>query len=135
MTNPYEDFTAWFSATPGAEAYTRARGMWVDGGVNDQKRFAVFQFAGGGKPDVDMISPTVDVLLVGKKGERNTQGSLPDIENFAYSLVARSMVSSCSGKITGIKAIGLPQGPGFTTEDRPWYRCSFELTGVDFLAL
>lgn len=132
---PYNDFTAWFNETPGADMYTRARGMWVDGGQNDAKRFAVFQFSGGPKPDVGMISPQVDVILLGKKGERNTPGSLPDIENFAYSLVARSMSSACSGKITGIRAIGLPQGPGFTSEDRPWYRISFELTGVDFLAL
>lgn len=130
MSSPYDDFAAWFSATPGADAYTRARGMWVDSATNDAKRFAVFQFQGGGKPDVDLISPVIDVLILGKKAERQVAGALPDIEQFVYSLVERSMSSACSGRITGIRAIGLPSGPFFTTEDRPWYRLSFELTGV-----
>lgn len=131
MSTPYDDFSTWFQGAPGASVYTRARGAWVEPptGTPDS-RFAVFQFQGGPKPDVDMISPVVDVTILGKRGERNLAGSLPDMENFVYDLVARSMSSTCSGKITGIRAIGLPVGPGFTEEDRPWYKISFELTGV-----
>lgn len=128
--SPYDDFVAWFSATPGADVYTRARGTWVDSEPLYQKRIAAFQFQGGPKPDVDLISPVLDVTILGKRAERAVAGALPEIEQFVYDLVARSMTSSCSGRITGIRAIGLPVGPGFTTEDRPWYRISFELTGV-----
>lgn len=128
--SPYNDFITWFTATPGADLYTRARGMWVDNDSNAQKRFAVFTFQGGAKPDVDLISPVIDVLILGKRGERGVAGALPEIEEFVYALVARSMTSVCSGRITGIAAIGLPVGPNFTAEDRPWYRLSFRLTGV-----
>lgn len=131
MSSPYQDFTDWFSAAPGADAYTRARGMWVDSPTNDGKRFAVFEFQGGGKPDVDRYTATIDVLLLGKKGERNVAGALPDIENFAYALIERSMSSYCSGRITAIRSLGGVVGPGFTTENRPWYRLSFQLQGVE----
>ncbi len=131
MSTPYDDFSTWFQGASGAAQYTRARGTWVEPPTGSpDTRFAVFQFQGGAKPDVDMISPVVDVTILGKRGERNVAGSLPDIENFVYDLVARSMSSTCSGKITGIRAIGLPSGPFYTTEDRPWYKISFELTGV-----
>lgn len=129
---PYDDFVAWFNETPGSAAYTRVRGAWVDSVNNYDRRFVVFNFQGGPKPDVDRVSPVVDVLLLGKRGERSVAGSLPDLEQFAYSLIRRSMSSTCSGKITGIRAIGLPVGPGFTTEDRPWYSLSLELTGFSF---
>lgn len=131
MSNPYDDFVTWFNETPGASAYTRARGSWVDSPTNDAKRFAVFEFMGGPKPDVDRFSAAIDVLVLGKKGERNVAGALPDLEAFAYSLVRRSMVGGCSGSITSIRVQALPTGPGYTTEDRPWYRCSFLLMGVD----
>lgn len=133
MSTPYEDFTAWFSATPGAEVYTRARGMWVDSPTNDAKRFAVFQFQGGPAPDVDRYTATIDVLLLGRKQERSVAGALPDIENFAYTLVQRSMQSYCSGRITAIRSLGGVVGPGFTTEERPWYRLTFQLVGIDAL--
>lgn len=130
MSQPYDDFTAWFNEAPGADAYTRVRGQWVDSNMSADKRFAVFQFQGGGKPDVDYISPQIQVLLLGKKGERATAGALPNIEDFAYSLISRSMSMTCSGGITSIRALqGAPTGPGFTTEDRPWYMLNFELMG------
>lgn len=130
---PYDDFVAWFSATPGAEAYTRARGQWNDSTMAADKRFAVIQFQGGPKPDVDRYTVTVDLILLGKKQERQVAGALPDIEQFAYSLVQRSMQSWCSGRITAIRSIGGVIGPGFTAEDRPWYRLSFQLVGIDAL--
>lgn len=131
MSQPYDDFITWFNETPGADQYTRARGTWVDSPTNDTKRFAVFEFQGGPKPDVDRISVSVDVLLLGKKGERNVAGALPDIEAFAFALVQRSLAVSCTGNITSIRAQAMPVGPGYTTEDRPWYRVSFLLLGVD----
>jgi hypothetical protein len=131
VSTPYDDLVAWFNATPGADAYTRARGTWVDSPANDAKRFAVFQFQGGPKPDVDRYTATVDVLLLGKKGERNVAGALPDIENFAYSLLERSIQLNCSGRITQIRCIGGVTGPGYTAEDRPWYRLAFSLDGID----
>lgn len=131
--SPYQDFVDWFSAAPGADGYTRARGTWVDSPTNDDKRFAVFTFQGGPKPDVDRYSVTVDVLLLGRKQERSVAGALPDIENFAYTLVQRSMQSYCSGRITAIRSVGIVTGPGFTTEDRPWFSLSFMLVGIDAL--
>lgn len=131
MSNPYDDFVTWFSETPGASAYTRARGSWLDSPTNDAKRFAVFEFRGGPKPDVDRFSAAIDVLLLGKKGERNVAGALPDLEEFAYSLVRRSLTNSCSGSITSIRAQAMPSGPGYTTEDRPWYKLSFLLMGCE----
>lgn len=131
MSTPYDDFVTWFNETPGAADYTRARGTWVDSPTHDLKRFAVFQFMGGPKPDVEHFSASIDVLLLGKKGERNVAGALPDIENFAYDLIRRSLTNSCSGSITSIRSQAMPVGPGFTTEDRPWYRLSFLLMGCE----
>lgn len=132
MSTIFEDFTAWFSGAPGADVYTRARGTWVDSPTNDDKRFAVFSMQGGFAPDVDSISPHVQILLIGRKGERNVAGALPDIENFAYSLILRSMSTFCSGSITAVRSItSAPTGPGFTTEDRPWYTLNFELMGCE----
>lgn len=132
-TSPYEDFVAWFNEVPGAEVYTRARGAWNDSTMAADKRFAVIKFQGGPKPDVDRFSVTVDVLLLGKKQERQTAGALPNIEEFAYALVQRSMQSWCSGRITAIRSIGGVTGPGFTAEDRPWYSLSFQLVGIEAL--
>ena len=131
MSQPYDDFVTWFLETPGADQYTRARGSWVDSATNDAKRFAVFQFQGGPKPDVDRFSASIDVLILGKKGERNVAGALPDIEAFVYSLSRRTLTNSCSGSITSIRTQAMPVGPGYTTEDRPWYRLSFLLMGCE----
>lgn len=131
MSQPYDDFVTWFRETPGADEYTRARGTWLDSPTNDAKRFAVFQLQGGPKPDVDRFSVSIDVLLLGKKAERNVAGALPDIEEFAYSLARRSLTNSCSGSITSIRTQSMPVGPGFTTEDRPWYKLSFLLMGCE----
>jgi hypothetical protein len=131
MSTVYEDFASWFSATPGAEAYTRARGQWNDSTMAANKRFAVIQFQGGAKPDVDRYTVTVDLILLGKKQERQVAGALPDIENFAYSLIERSMQPNCTGRITGIRSIGGVSGPGYTAEDRPWWKMSFQLQGVE----
>jgi hypothetical protein len=130
---PYDDFVTWFNEAPGASAYTRARGEWNDSTLAADKRFAVFQFQGGPKPDIDRYSVTVDVTLLGKKQERQVAGALSDIEDFAYNLVQRSMQSFCSGRITAVRSIGIVTGPGFTTEDRPWYKLSFMLLGIDAL--
>ncbi len=132
MTTPYDDFVTWFNGTPGADGFVRARGRWRDTPDTLQKRFVVFEFQSGGKPDVDRISPVVSVLILGKQGESAVAGAFPELEKFAYSLVQRSMSSACCGKITGIRAISTPMGPGFTTEDRPWYSLSLELTGFSF---
>lgn len=131
MSQPYDDFVTWFLETPGADQYTRARGTWVDSPTNEDKRFAVFKFEGGPKPDVDRISVSLDLTLFGKKHERNVVGALPDIENFAYDLVNRTLTNSCSGSITSIRAQAMPIGPGYTTEDRPWYKLSFLLMGCE----
>ncbi|WP_082900695.1 phage tail termination protein [Achromobacter insolitus] len=120
----FEQFKDWVALTIPSHLYTYSRGMWQDSAAVAESWFcALLQMPGPG-PDVDDRRPRYRVLLLGPRNGRQHAG---DIQAHAEALVQAAMGEVVPCGAASVRAIGEPVGPGYTTENRPWYSVDFQV--------
>lgn len=118
-----DELIAWAESVVGTD-YTFSKGMWLDHpGVSGD--FIAAVMANGGPPvDVDDRRPRYRIILLGpRKGREHTGAVQAAIE--ALTLAAMGDSTPCGA--ASVRAVGEPAGPGFTTEDRPWFSVDLEV--------
>lgn len=124
---PLESFVEWLEAVPAVSGYTLSRGMWQDDESAYQTRFIALMAGAGRAPGIIERYPVVRVLVLGKRGERNVAGAVAELEAFANSLIEQAAAVPYTECLAQVRPIGDIMGPGYTTEDRPWYELNFQL--------
>lgn len=122
-----DEVLAWIMAVPEFAAYVPSRGMWVESASLDDKRILALYGEGGGNPGPIERYPRVRVLILGKRGERNIAGAVAELAAHADLLAQRAFTTYKTDCIAQIRMIGDIIGPGYTTEDRPWFELNTEL--------
>lgn len=107
------------------DRYLQSAGQWIDAPEN-YGAFIVAVYGTGGPPtDVDLQLPTYRVLLL---GPRNGRGHHDQIKTDIHALVRLAISGATPCGAAGIRAISQPVGPGYTSENRPWYSVEFQIT-------
>lgn len=120
----FEDFVAWLKLTISDTDYTYSRGMWIDSAaMNQRKILAVFQ-TGGPAPDTGDRRQNYRVIMFGK---RDTRTDMVVVANDMERLMQAALgdVEPCGA--ANARAIGEPNGPSFTTENRAFVMLDFEV--------
>lgn len=120
----FEQFKEWVALTIPPSLYTYSRGMWQDSAAVAESWFCVLLQMGGPSPDVDDRRPRYRVLLLGPRSSRQHSG---EIQAHAEALVQAAMGDVAPCGAASVRAIGEPVGPGYTTENRPWYSVDFQV--------
>ncbi|WP_313397144.1 phage tail termination protein [Stutzerimonas nitrititolerans] len=120
----YDEFAEWVAAVLGSP-YQTSRGQWVDGPAFADVWIASIHAMGGPAVDVDDRRPRYRVILL---GPRNGREHAQEIGQAAGALVAATMDGGIPCGAAHIRAITEPAGPGYTTENRPWYSVDLQVT-------
>lgn len=120
----YDAFTDWVKAVLGS-GYQYRHGAWEETEQLKTSMVCSFHATGGAAPDVDDRRPRYRVLLLGPRGDR---AAAQAIKNDIHSLAQAALGDTLPCGAAGIRALGEPAGPGYTTENRAWWSLDFQIT-------
>lgn len=128
MIAPTDAVKTWLESDPNWAAYgfELQQGQWQDTPANAKKRLCFLTSTGGRLAALPEVTyDTVEVWLLGpQKGGSD----MVFIRNLAYALRARLVEDSrVDCVVVQLRLQAAPQGPYFTTEQRPYMRLNFEL--------
>lgn len=117
------DFAEWAAGIVGPD-YVSCIGPWIDTPALQDKFILSISGSGGAAPVVDVRYPRVRVVLLGpRNGQAHKLRVLTDADALIVAAIER-VIMPCGA--ANIRALGEPQGPALTTENRPWVGLSFE---------
>lgn len=119
----FDAFIEWVKATVGQE-YLYSRGMWIDSPAVNDKFIASVQQMGGSAPDVEDRIIRFKVILLGPRDGRK---HVIPVEQTMESLAQAALGDSSPCGAASVRAVGEAVGPGYTSENRPWYSLDFEV--------
>lgn len=123
--SPIEAVYQWLQEDPDLAPLRYYRGMWQDDVSNSTERLCCITVSGGRVGATDTDYSTVDVWLL---GATNDEAELLPIENLAYQIRDRLKADWRVCGVVQLKLLGQPVGPGFTEENRVWWRVTLEVT-------
>lgn len=123
--SPIEAVYQWMQEDSRLAALRFYRGMWQDDVSNATERLCCIAVSGGRTPVIDTDYSTVDVWLLGAS---NNEAELLPIEELAYGIRDRLKADWRVCGVIQLKLLGQPVGPGFTDENRVWWRVTLEVT-------
>lgn len=126
MITPIQAVQNWLEADPEwpTYAFDLARGLWRDTTTNRTRRIAQLMQNGGRSPIADVSFNVVSLILLGpQKGMTDA----PKLEIIAESFRQRLFEDFKVCEVAQIRLLGGIVGPGYTTEDRPWYELQLEV--------
>ncbi|MFM9867045.1 phage tail termination protein [Achromobacter xylosoxidans] len=119
----FDAFVEWVTSIVGP-GYLYSRGMWVDSPAVHGDFIASIQKMGGPEPDVEDRRPRFKVILLGPRDGRKHAIS---VEQTMESLAQAALGDSSPCGAASVRAVGEAVGPGYTSENRPWYSLDFEV--------
>lgn len=117
------EFTDWLEdLLPG---YVMVTGAWQDDPTMAASSFAAVRQNPAGSPVVGVRRARFHVTLLGpRNGRQNQLAIMADAAELAGKAITRATVPCGAAHIV---SMGEAQGPGLTTENRPWASLDFEL--------
>lgn len=119
----FEEMKNWVQTV--LPAYTLASGQWVETETIKKSFIANVIAMGGPQVDVDDRRPRYRVILLGPRDGRVHNNA---VIQAAESLVTAALGDSIPCGAAGFRVLKEPQGPGYTTENRPWASIDFQIT-------
>jgi len=119
----FDAFVDWVKATVGQD-YLYSRGMWVDSPAVHEAFIASVQQTGGSDPDVEDRRLRFRVILLGPRDGRK---HVTQVEQTMESLAQAALGDSSPCGAASVRAVGEAVGPGYTSENRPWYSLDFQV--------
>lgn len=127
MTIPVEAVKEWLEADPAWSSYgfELFQGIWRDSTANANKRLCVLTSTGGRTSnELDVFYDSVRVILLGpQKGNADTN----PLRAITYGLRDRLKTDYQNCEVSLFRMQGNPIGPGYTTEERPWFEINLQL--------
>lgn len=123
--SPIDAVYQWLQEEPELAALRYYRGMWQDEVSNQNERLCCITVSGGRTALVDTDYSTVDVWLLGRT---NDEAELLPLEALAYGIRERLKDDYRVCGVVQLRLLGQPVGPGFTEENRVWWRVTLEVT-------
>ena len=125
--NITQEFYEWLQSYADLSGYQVSRGAFVESEENAGQRFIVLQSMGGRTPGVIERYPAIRMLVMGSRYERQVSNGIVELENFASGLIGFANDNFKTDCFTQLRPASDIIGPGYTTEDRPWYELNFEI--------
>ncbi len=119
----FDAFTDWLKVVVG-DGYLYSRGMWIDSPSVNGAFIASVQQMGGSAPDVEDRVIRFKVILLGPRDGRK---HVVAVEQTMESLAQAALGDSSPCGAASVRAVGEAVGPGYTSENRPWYSLDFEV--------
>lgn len=120
--SPIDAFVAWVeNKVPG---YTLTRGLWRESSVKSEERFLAIWMSPVGAPSGDAAKINIRVVMTGR---RQAPQDTKQVENATLALASAAVDDFRTACITNIRALGLPNGPFYTDENRVYYELNFEM--------
>lgn len=120
----YDELIDWLRAVLGT-GYQFSRGMWVDHPALAGAFICAVHSAGGAAVSVDDRRPRYRVLLIGPQNGRQHAQALQDAAN---AIIQATMDDSAPCGAAHLRAMSEATGPGYTSENRPWYSLDLQAT-------
>jgi hypothetical protein len=98
--------------------------MWIDSPSVNGAFIASVQQMGGPAPDVEDRVIRFKVILLGPRDGRK---HVVAVEQTMESLAQAALGDSSPCGAASVRAVGEAVGPGYTSENRPWYSLDFEV--------
>lgn len=118
-----DEFVDWLETL--LPSYEMATGAWQDGPAVATTFFAAVRQLPGGTPVVGVRKARFHVTLLGpRNGRTHQQSIMDDASKLVADAITRAAVPCGAAHIV---SLGEAQGPGLTTENRPWASLDFEL--------
>ena len=119
-----DDFMDWLTKLLPTN-YVVATGAWQDTPAAANTFFAAVRQLPGGAPVTDVRRARFHVTLLGpRNGRQHQQAIMATATELAEKAIARATVPCGAAHAA---SMGEAQGPGLTTENRPWASLDFEL--------
>ena len=119
---PIAAFAGW--ATGRLTGYIMTRGAWQESTAEPSDKFLSIWQSSMGTPFMDAGNVNVRVILTGK---RQTPQDAISVESDILALASAAVDDYQGECIANIRAMGLPNGPFFTEENRVYYEVNFEI--------
>lgn len=119
---PIEAFVDWLGDK--VTEFTPTRGLWIESqDMADARWLSIWQTPAGA-PSGDAARINIRVVLTGR---RQAPEDMILVERTAQALGRDAIDNYRTACIANIRAMGLPQGPFYSTENRVYYELNFEI--------
>lgn len=119
---PITAFHGW--AAPKLSGYVVTRGLWVEDSATPDEKFVSLWQSNMGAPFNDAAEVNIRVIITGR---RQSPQDVVTVESDALALASAAVEDYSAECIANIRAMGLPNGPFFTEENRVYYEVNFEI--------
>lgn len=120
--SPIDAFVAWVENK--VQGYTLTRGLWRESSTKSGEKFLSIWMSPVGAPSGDAARIIIRLVMTGR---RQALHDTVQVENDILALARAAVDDFRTACITNIRAMGLPNGPLYTEENRVYYELNFEM--------